>query len=842
MLAHEQVKSIDKDTVLQFFDIVAENEDVTIQTYRDRYDGGINLHLNHIKHGSPDLLFNFMKKFNTLGAAVTFMWSRGDGKGRKAGNVTGFRGYCIDLDGAPLEPVLSTGLDPHVIVETSPGRYHVYWLISDIPKDDYLRVLTALASRFDADMACVDMARVFRIPGFYHQKNAPYLSHIAISNPGQPHTWVDFRDAYQLDDSAVKRAIETHATSSSRSISTGYMAGTGSPVIARLLAEIDIGLLASHIGLLLHKHGGSLQGDCVTGHPSQGHKCFSVNVKEGYYHCFHCGIGGDAISLYQRVKGIGFRDAILELATRYAVDMLPDIHAYLAPSTASVEELAQIKEMSENAHKGRKSSPEDDIHLHACASMDFAETGLRERVLRRYGRDIAYVPDIHRWYRWMDGRWAPDPSPRGGVGLGVIEDAIIPSFEKIRNEITLIEVPDKAGFDKDEYKRLLSDIEKRKSAITKVANKALSAATIRNIGFLLRSAKGVLTPKKKLNSYDMLLPVKNGVVDLKTGKCTPNKRELYLTKYADIEYDESAWCPRWVSFLNEVFQGRDDLISYVQTAVGYSLTGHTTEHAIFLLSGTGSNGKSTFINVLQRLLGNYANIATTETFTSRKDDAAHHDLAKLDGARLVLVAELPEGRTLNTAIIKTLTGGDTITARHLYSDYFEFAPRFKIWMTCNEKPRIKDLSEGIWRRLHVIPFDESFLGREDKNLSRDLYTELSGILNWALIGCLRWQAEGLRQSPDIERAISAYREQENPLQDWIDQYLERDPEGWISNEALYDSYIQWCDANHVRNTYSRRNLVTKFRAITGLADSSRRIKQTVKKGTPGIRKKVFNIN
>ncbi|MEC5254061.1 phage/plasmid primase, P4 family, partial [Bacillus paralicheniformis] len=216
--------------------------------------------------------------------------------------------------------------------------------------------------------------------------------------------------------------------------------------------------------------------------------------------------------------------------------------------------------------------------------------------------------------------------------------------------------------------------------------------------------------KQELDSHKYLFNCDNGVIDLKTGELLPHDRDLLFTKISPVSYQPDADCPNWKAFLESIFiddRGAPnyEIIDFMQKAIGYSLTGDTTEQVMFFLFGNGRNGKSTFINTVQHLFGDYGRQTNSDTFIKKKNDSAiNNDIARLDGARFVSAVESEEGQQLSESLVKQITGGEKMSARFLRQEYFEFTPEFKVFFTTNHKPIVKGSDEGIWRRIRLIPF------------------------------------------------------------------------------------------------------------------------------------------
>ena len=291
------------------------------------------------------------------------------------------------------------------------------------------------------------------------------------------------------------------------------------------------------------------------------------------------------------------------------------------------------------------------------------------------------------------------------------------------------------------------------------------------------------------NQY--LLGLKNGTVDLSSGIFRDAIRDDYISMRCNVDYAPNATAPLWDKFLHEIFAGDEELISWIQRAVGYSLTGDTSEQVLVILYGTGANGKSVLLEILSYLLGNYAANTPFSTFEASKRNEATNDLAALKGKRFVTAIETNEDRRLDEARVKSVTGGDAITCRFLFGEFFTYKPTFKIWMAVNHKPLIKGTDRGIWRRIRLIPFLQNFEGKADRELVSKLKTELPGILNWALIGLREWKQYGLGTAKAIELASDEYRNESDLLQQWVDEFVTLDSNEKTGCADAYNSFKEW---------------------------------------------------
>jgi putative DNA primase/helicase len=249
---------------------------------------------------------------------------------------------------------------------------------------------------------------------------------------------------------------------------------------------------------------------------------------------------------------------------------------------------------------------------------------------------------------------------------------------------------------------------------------------------------------------------------------------------------------------------KGDLIAFLQAAAGWSISGDISEQSMFILYGTGANGKSTFLNVIMRILGDYAITTYPETFMKRSGDSLTNDLARLRGTRFVATAETEQGKRLSEHLIKQATGNDQMTARFLYGEHFNFVPTFKIFMASNHKPVIKGTDHGIWRRIKLIPFTTTIAEeRMDKHLEQKLLEEKSGILNWLIEGALRWQKEGLNTPSIVLNATDEYRREMDAIGNFIKERCVQKPGEAIKARELFRVYQEWCEENNEMATSER---------------------------------------
>ncbi len=333
----------------------------------------------------------------------------------------------------------------------------------------------------------------------------------------------------------------------------------------------------------------------------------------------------------------------------------------------------------------------------------------------------------------------------------------------------------------------------RREALAKHAIKSESEKYRRAMISSASSEPGIPLRPGDLDRDPWLLNCPNGTVDLRTGQLYPHRRTDLITKLAPAVYDPGGKCPIWESFLNRIFNKNADLIHFIQKSVGYSLTADIREQSLFLLHGNGANGKTTFLETIRKMLGEYACTSDFNSFMITRD-GVRNDIARLFGVRFSCAIEAPKDRQLNESLVKSLTGGDTICARFLFKEFFDFTPIFKLWLETNHKPKIQGTNYAIWRRIRLIPFDVTIPPEEqDKTLLARLREESPGILAWAMRGCLKWQAKGLNPPKEVITATSEYRIEQDPLSGFLADCCVIEPSGRETVGNLYTTYSKWCD-------------------------------------------------
>ena len=405
--------------------------------------------------------------------------------------------------------------------------------------------------------------------------------------------------------------------------------------------------------------------------------------------------------------------------------------------------------------------------------------GNAERMVAVHGEDLHYiagkgVQSTGAWLVWDEKRWAPDAT------LEVHRRAKA-TVRAMLDEAIAIQDPDQ-----------------RKAAI-QFALRSESSARIDAMISMARSQPGIPVRRSDFDCGLMLLNTPNGTLQLDADnsrghRFRTHRREDLITRITNASYDPVAQAPRWAQFLREVTNEDAELIRYLAQLAGLALTGLTEDHLFLILWGDGANGKSTFLEALAFVLGEYAKMADVATFVAARDIRVRNDVARLHGARFVTANESELGQRLAEALIKSLTGGDTMSARFLYEESFEFKPQGKFWLRTNNKPVVRGQDEGIWRRVRLVPFDVKIPeDKQDKKLPKKLEAEAAGILNWMLEGLRDYLVNGLQTPRKVSDATQQYREDQDVMQHFINARCIVDVNAVVGKAALYDEYKAWTE-------------------------------------------------
>ena len=395
------------------------------------------------------------------------------------------------------------------------------------------------------------------------------------------------------------------------------------------------------------------------------------------------------------------------------------------------------------------------------------DTGNAERLVRLFRKDIRWTSS-HGWLSWNGTHWAEDDTKRL---LGLTKRAARSIYQEAAKALS------KAAAE----------------ATAKHAAKSESAGAREAMLALAASESGIAVRATDLNADPWLFNVQNGTVDLRTGALREHRREDLITRVSPVRYAGDASAPGWRAFLERVLPDEGVRV-FLKRFLGYALTGLVREHVLIVLWGTGRNGKTTLLEIVAYVLGDYFVTAHPGLLLVRRHDPHPTERATLFGRRLAACMETGGGERLNEPLAKALTGGDTVSARKMRQDEWNFKPTHKLVLITNARPRITGTDEGVWRRIRLVPFDVTIPECEqDAALPEKLRLEAPGILRWLVEGCLDWQREGLQPPPAVVSATSSYREDQDSLADFLASEIEPRKASKLKASVLYQAYARWAN-------------------------------------------------
>ena len=413
-----------------------------------------------------------------------------------------------------------------------------------------------------------------------------------------------------------------------------------------------------------------------------------------------------------------------------------------------------------------------------------------ERLVEAHSSQLRFVGTWGKGLVWDGRRWCLDDT-----GLWrqyaheTVRDLLKSAFDELRSA--------QAANNPGAIAKAAKNVE---HAIKSQASKSIAALLVE-----ARVLREVAVSHLQLDEDPWLLNVANGTIDLHSGGLRSHRRSDLITKIAPVVFDPMAKAPTWSRFLERSL-GSQEMVRYVQKLVGYSLTGSTQEQLLVLNFGAGRNGKSTFTGTIHALLGDYAAMAPRKLmFKTRGSERHETELTVLHGKRFVTCSEIEEGQAFDEPTVKDLTGSDPITARRMRENHWEFTPSHKLWLNINHKPVVHGTDEGIWRRMRLLPWTHSIpLQEVDKDLAVKLRAELSGILTWAVEGCLAWQREGLIGPEAVLAATHQYRAESDVLGEFFRVNVIFDREAAVSRRVIRTKYEEHCKENGAEPLGARR--------------------------------------
>lgn len=670
---------------------------------------------------------------------------------RSEPNVSRIRGVHADMDDvteAQLDAVMAVLLPSIVVQSSGPSRYQLYWQLAEgetLTKAETKAINQCLAEYHGADSAAVDVSRLLRLPGFKHMKYREAGKTPTVTATVYGHTYT----ANQIRQALPPSQTGGPAGKQSTNIQTTTPMTHG---LAPQLSNLAASIASAHPHLWAGDWQTAVRPSGEIGYPSRSEADLALS---GHIARACQGAGVDVNSLAIAIEAV-FSDSTMGKSGKWA-----DRDDYRARTINK----ALRSSYPLSAHGGLVLESHGDIRN----AKAFAQCA---------GGQFLYVATRDRWLQWVNEKW------------NVCEkDEHVAMAKDVCGRI-LNAAGNVFGQDQERGKRLLQE--------------AMAAHNLSRITAMLKltvSEPEMATTDRELDCDPYLLGVRNGVIDLRTGRHYFNQPAMRITRYCNAGFAEDATCPQWLRFLDQIFIHDTETIECVQRLLGCTLLGLATEEILIICYGHGSNGKSVFSNVVHKIMGGYAITAPPSLLTARRQDdtGPRNDLAALAGARYVSINEMQAGDRLDEQVVKMLAGREPISARFLHQEFFEFTPSFTPWLRTNHKPIITGLDDGIWRRLVLLPFSRKFADHEkDPVLEQKLLDEQDAILMWMVEGAKMYLKDGIKLSPRMRSELSTYRSESDLLGEFLSDQTTAKPTGKANQGTLYKNYREWCEECGIR--------------------------------------------
>ena len=646
---------------------------------------------------------------------------------RKATNIKQINAVFIDYDGGDwsadnLEQFMSKFVvKPHLVVNTSPGNYHVYWLIKDIATKQFKGVQTRLAKKFNSDSKVNDLPRVMRMPGTFNWKNGNQFL-VNIIYDAEDATPIPYQDFLGDMFSESKTLVGTKDDNEQ----SAFQEDCGLNVSSEIKNALKV--IPSHdrktwvtVGMALKKH-----------------------------------LGEDGLELYKSWSKTSSKFDEIELLRQW--------NSFKPYGGININTLFWLK----------NNYAPNMVNVDKNSSAPANLVDLVKLFVDQSSGHLKHSESDNQWYVFNQGRWERSQKAAKRFALDYLKNFRL-AAKNSSNEA------------------LVSFIERN-----------LSTGTVRE---LLNLAELDPAISVGTNAFDQIptkfcveLAIKNetvpcyAVLNLVSKNAKLIKPEDMMLKVSKAGYSKNASCPLWLNFLSEVTRSDSELVDFLQMAVGYTLFGHANEQVMFILIGSGGNGKGVFSNILYALLGDYAAVIQSNLLKPGAINANNPSpaLMKLKDKRLWVCSEVPKGMVLDEALTKQITGGDKLSSRQLYGEQVEFQPIGKLWLSVNNMPRVRHDDLGMWRRIIPIPFNAKFTGtKRDNNLESKLKVELPGILNWALEGASKYAKIGKLILPNASKVLLAnLRHEVDTVGIWINSRCIVNTSDKLQSQIAYDDYTE----------------------------------------------------
>lgn len=691
----DDIRPPDLDQARRFLQILDPNADMrsiienrpdgfTFQTFDDsktRKDRTMIRIFTNTLGGAADTLTTLNKR----GAGIFVTVNETDGRGRKLANLERIRCVWVEDDeglgiAAPLEP--------HLVTETSPGKFHKLFLVDGLTVEQHARVQDVLVAEYGSDPNAKDAVRVLRVPGFYHMKGKPFMVRLIHESCTRPYTAEQVLEAFGISKNYSPPNKSIKVTSTAPHVRSDYIFEGGRNAF-----------LTSEAGRM--RRAGMDESQLLAG--------------------------------------------LLEINQQKCDPPLDD------------SEIANIARSIAKYPDGL-----DEIN-------EGTELALANYLKVMVDGSVRYLVTRGCFVIWNNNRWQIDSD--GSLLMSGYEWLLKSFTESILTE---------------------SQYSRRESRL-KLLLKLQQRKTIENISALLKKLPGIPIGLDEFDAAPLIFQVANGVINLKTGLFRPVTKEDYCLLSSPVEYDPKATCPRFKQLLLWAMNDDQSRADFMRRLAGYLLVGHAQEEILPIFQGGGANGKSTVREALRRVLGTYASVAQPGLLVNRDASAQSNDIARLAGMRVVFVSETDENDRLAESTVKYITQQEPITARFLHQEFFTFVPRFKCLLATNHKPIVRGSDGGIWRRLILIPFENSL--PEDQRdvhfVEKFLVPELPGILNWMISGAIDYNKVGLKIPASIKAATDEYREKSDVYGEFFTDCLSESDSSTLTNANIWTAFTYW---------------------------------------------------
>lgn len=734
---------------------LSNGEPLTFQTFADRGEGR---HLARILHGTLGDHGKALQALNQAGAGVFLMINAGDGLGRKAKNVVRVRALFADLDGAPLAPVQAAKPEPHLIVESSPGRFHAYWLVGDCPLDRFTPLQAAIAARFASDPKVKDLPRVMRLPGYWHQKTEPFQTRIQAENPAAPYMLAELEDGLGLLTAPTTSLAIPIAVSPAPT----FAAVTGTvPEGSRNAKLTSLAGTMRRRGMSTNAIHAALQQENATLCKPPLDAADVRRIAESV-----CRYAPEAVASQPQHSRYDLQ-AMIE-----ATDDFDDLTGRVAELVCAcdlkeTERHSLRKLIAKKAHVSVASLKEDaKLYEHVGATRDMDHLKAAREVIKSFGAGNLLDASGYLW-RWRgDGVW-----------------------------------------------RRINDREIKQKIHDVTANNELTSAVVNSVLDMVKTE--IHRPSHRFDENPQTINCANGELDYRIGgwRLLPHEREHYRTAMLPVAYDPAARAPRFEKFLREVFAGDADAAdkaAIVVEALGYTFIPSCHLEKFFMLIGAGANGKSVLLHVVESLVGTEHVSAVQPSGFENRFQRGH-----LQGRLANIITEIAEGAEIADAQLKSLVSGEMTTAEHKHKDPFDFFPYAKHWFGTNHLPHTRDFSDALFRRAILLTFNNKFEGaKRDVHLLDKLKAELAGILNLALAGLQRLiENKAFTECASSAEIARQWRMEADQVAQFVDDSCETGLHCRATSADLFNRYQAWAAAAGVRRTLNRNNFTNRLKRL-----------------------------